>query len=539
MKENDENLGETDSTKILVDFNDINKVELFDKIIKQINENILKEKNIFKNDEKELIDNLNSIFFKLISDGKNLFDIKNKFGNNLSQYYLSSGQIFLSLEIIKIYYKIYIDDNNKEKNFVDWLINDNNNGKNIFEIGVEIQSNPRDIICFYKGILEIIEKLNNNYIIYQILEKRKENIFILCVKEDKLYLLLFLYEVFKKYYPSSNPLDIKNKSGLAPLHFSTYYLSREITDMLLIMNCDVNIEDNKQNIPLHFAVKGGDLSIIKKLIFYGGNKEKLNDENFTPSDYAKKFGNLSMIHLFTNNPLTKTSALNDKKYDKLFLLLLLGCIIIKYQIYNYFWKSYITDALCLLSFLYLVFKSKNYYIYSTKEINPNNISYKDLFERCDYAKNKIKKICPKCKIIKKFGTKHCIVCDSCIEDFDHHCYWINKCINSKIIPEFICFLIITLTTLVINLILFFKEFQRIKNDEGMKKNYYYYICLFVFIIYIFIFSFGIAIISSLLYERIIEKIYAKKKITLEENLLNKKNNDDEIEKNINNSNNNI
>ena len=54
MKENDENLKETDSTKILVDFNDINKVELFDKIIKQINANVLKERKIFKNDEKEL-----------------------------------------------------------------------------------------------------------------------------------------------------------------------------------------------------------------------------------------------------------------------------------------------------------------------------------------------------------------------------------------------------------------------------------------------------------------------------------------------------
>ena len=537
MKENNENLQENDSTKFIHDNDNINKIELFDKTIKEINENILKEKNIFKNDDKELIDNLCNLFQQLFSDGKNLLEIKSKFGNNLSQYYLSSGQIFLSLEIIKIYYKIYNNDSNKEKNFVDWLINSNNNEQNIFEIGVEIQANPKDIIYFYNQILEITEKLNNNYIIYQILEKRKENIFILCVKEDKLFLLLFLYEKIKKYYPSSNPLDIKNKLGLAPLHFSAYYLSREITDMLLIMNCEPNIEDNKQNIPLHFAVRGGDLSIIKKLIFYGGNKEKSNNENLTPADYANKYGNSAMIHLFTNNPLTKTFSLNDKKYDKLFLILLFGCILIKYKIYNYFWKSYITDALCLFSFLYLIFKSKNYYIYSNNGANSNNISYESLFQQCDYDKNKIKKICPKCKIIKKYGTKHCIACDSCIEDFDHHCYWINKCINAKIMPEFFCFLILTLISLIINLVLFFKEFTKFKN-EAETKNYYYYISLFVLVIYIFIFSFGIAIITSLLYERIIGKIFAKKKITLEENLLNKKNNEDDIEKNINNNSNN-
>ena len=542
MKENNENSQDNNSIKIISNNNDINKVELFDKIIKQINVNVLKERKIFKNDEKELIDNLYNIFLELFSVGINLLEIKSRFGNNLSQYYLSSGQIFLSLEIIKINYKLYIEDNNKEKNFVDWLINTNSNEQNIFEIGVEIQSNPKDIIFFYNQILEIIEKLNNNYIIYQILEKRKENIFILCIKEDKFFLLLFLYEKIKKYYPSSNPFDIKNKLGLGPLHFSAYYLSREITDMLLIMDSDPNIEDNKQNTPLHFAVKGGDLSIIKKLIFYGGNKEKSNDENITPSDYAKKYGNSATIKLFTNNPLTKTFALTDKKYDKLFMILLFGCIFIKYQIYHYFWKSYITDALCLFSFLYLIFKSKNYYIYLNNRKNSNNISYVDLFEQCDYDKIKIKKICPKCKIIKKFGTKHCIACDSCIEDFDHHCYWINKCINAKILPEFFCFLILTLISLIINLVLFFNEFKKAKNEKETPRNYYHYISLIILITYIFIFSFGIAIITSLLYERIIGTIFAKKKITLEENLLNKKNNEDEININninmINNSNNN-
>ena len=36
--------------------------------------------------------------------------------------------------------------------------------KNIFEIGVEIQSNMKDIIYFYKQLFEIVEKLKNNYI---------------------------------------------------------------------------------------------------------------------------------------------------------------------------------------------------------------------------------------------------------------------------------------------------------------------------------------------------------------------------------------
>ena len=269
MKEKEENINDNNS-KDKNDFlnNDINYYELFDKIIKQIDKDILKDTNLVQIDNNEIINKIQNIFIKLFSDGKNLLEIKNKFGNNLSQYYLSTGKIILSLEIVKIYYKILINEINGIKNFVVWLINNNSNEKNLFEIGVEIQSNPKDIIYFYKQLFEIIEKLNINYIVYQILEKRKENIFILSIKEDKYYLLLFLYEKTKKYFPSSNPLEIKNRLGLAPLHLSSYYLSREMTDMLLISGCNVNIEDKRKNIPLDFAEKGGNLSIAKKLIFY-------------------------------------------------------------------------------------------------------------------------------------------------------------------------------------------------------------------------------------------------------------------------------
>ena len=536
MKEKNDNIQEKIPMNIIN--NDINKIELFDKVIKQIDEDILKEGTIIQFDDKEIINKIDNLFLKLFSDRNNLFEIKNKYGNNLSQYYLSSGQIFLSLEIIKIYFKIYVNVIDGEKSFIDWLINSNSNEQNVFEIAIEIQANSIDIIRFFKEIFEIIEIINKTYIIYQILEKRKENIFLLSVKEDKLFLLLFLYERIKKYYPSSNPLDIKNKLGLAPLHFSSYYSSREITDMLLISGCNVNIEDNKQNIPLHFGVKGGDLAIVKKIIFYGGNKEKLNDEKLTPADYAKKYGNSAMIKLFSKNPLIKIDALNDNNYDKLFILLFLGCILIKYKIYNYFWKSYISDALCLFSFLYLIFISKKICVSNKK--NENDISYEDLFEQCNYEKNKIKKICPKCKIIKKYGTKHCKICDSCIEDFDHHCFWINRCINGKILPEFISFVILTLICLTINFVLFFIEVKKYKENKGVPKNVAYYTNILLLVIYLFIFAFGIAIILSILYDRFIDKICYRKKMTLEEKLLSKKISEEDNEKSsniiINNSN---
>ena len=27
---------------------------------------------------------------------------------------------------------------------------------------------------------------------------------------------------------------------------------------------------------------------------------------------------------------------------------------------------------------------------------------------------------------KSYNIKHCFICDKCVEDFSHHCFWINK-----------------------------------------------------------------------------------------------------------------
>ena len=490
-------------------------------------------------DYNQLASEAYNIIYQLYSENKNILLLKNQFGNNLSQYYISSGLILVSLEIIKIYNKIFLNNIDGEENFLKWLINDNNEGQNVLEIGICIQSNPIEQISFYKQVFEIIEKTNNNKIIYQIMKQRKENILLLCVKEEKLFLLLFLYEIIKKDYPSSNPLNIINKSGLTPLHFSCYYLSREITDVLLTLDCEVNPIDKHGNIPLHFAVKGGDLSITKKLLLYGGNRDKLNSKNLTPIDYANKYGNFAMKNLFTRNPLYKIEKMKNKKQNNLFLFFFCGCFIVKYIIYENCWKYYVFDIFCFFFFLYFLFKKKDYYRNPNIKLPSKDINYETLFAQCNYDKNKIKRICPKCKLIKSLSMKHCMVCDTCVSDFDHHCFWINKCINANINIQFICFLVFLLTDLIINLVWFLIEIKDLIKEKPENKDYLYYFESVLVLVYLSIFCFGICMIGRMLWERIRGKLSSRKKLTLEENLLNKKHLEDECEdeKNKNNNNN--
>ena len=545
--------GEGENTEMKFDNN---YIDIFNEVVKSIDKIIFyKEKKDLENEENlentsykksnfmydsineeeidytQLSKEIYNIIFKLYSNDKKILLIKNNYENNLAQYYVASGLILVSLEIIKIYQKIYLSELEGEKKFIKWLINDNNDGKNILENAISAQVNPKELIFFYKNIFDIIEQAKDKKIIYRILEKRKENIFLLCVKEEKLFLLLFFYEKIKKYYPSSNPLNIKNKQGLTPLHLSCYYLNREIVDALLVLNCNINVVDNNNNIPLHFAVKGGDLSIVKKILLHGGDRNQPNNKDLTPIDYANKYGNYTMKNLFTNNPLNKVEKIKDKKNDKLLFLLYFGCFVLKYSLYHSFWKSYIWDIFSFFAFFYISCKKKDYYFNSNSPKPSKDKCFEDLFVECNYDKNKIKRICPKCRIIKSISMKHCMVCDVCVDNFDHHCFWIDKCINNNIYKEFIFFLVVLLINLIINFGLFFIQLKNLlKRDVSVVKNYVYYLKLFFLVFYLLIFAFGISMIGMLLLERIKARRASKKVLTLEENLLNKNENKEKNDK---------
>ena len=49
--------------------------------------------------------------------------------------------------------------------------------------------------------------------------------------------------------------------------------------------------------------------------------------------------------------------------------------------------------------------------------------------------------CKTCKMIKIARSKHCALCNICIEKQDHHCVWINGCVGGKNYKYFLWFLI--------------------------------------------------------------------------------------------------
>jgi hypothetical protein len=58
-------------------------------------------------------------------------------------------------------------------------------------------------------------------------------------------------------------------------------------------------------------------------------------------------------------------------------------------------------------------------------------------------------LCPDCETVRTSRSRHCAICNRCIERFDHHCPWINNCVGIHNHVYFYFFLFSTLATLAI------------------------------------------------------------------------------------------
>ena len=319
------------------------------------------------------------------------------------------------------------------------------------------------LFAAFRGNIKIMEKLIELGVKYDCVNNAGLNIIHMAAQSDCSNVIVYFKEKYNfKLFEND---DLNNNS----LHWACSSGSKSALDYLLLY---INKKNNNENIintvnnqgqtALHITVlTTGSVSTIKKLIKKNIDINIKDNSGLSVLDLVKnndKYKNIEKIIIeYTHkNCLGLNYHINDKKnkYIKFILFNALSIFII-FSILELFFpylknEGYlspiieytfsITTIIFLSLYIYIVFSDPGIIVKN------NNDTWIDIIN----SGKSINKMCPYCMIEQGKFSKHCFLCNKCIENFDHHCHWINNCVGHLNKPYFIAFIISLLITLAVN-----------------------------------------------------------------------------------------
>ena len=286
---------------------------------------------------------------------------------------------------------------------------------------------------------------------------------------------------------SALDMNCKDEMGSTPLHWACYSGSENVVTFLLSLDIDTSVEDNEGSTPMHLAVLSEKVRIVKRLLQSGADKTKKDKRKpaKNPYDIAKEKKHYVLMKILGErkkcckfcvvkapNQKIERSKTNIIMFF-IFHFFSVGWTILYFfpvftqytNYYNIYTFCYYFDIV-IVFFLYILLiaiKSNIKITQETKEEFNEKIkkieSNEEFIDIADY--------CPKCLVKKKSDTKHCFICNECIDGFDHHCYWINHCVGKRNHSLFVFFLFVLVIHLSYNT--FLNSFWLIKNLIEQKK----------------------------------------------------------------------
>ena len=366
----------------------------------------MNNENITENEIQEFFDSLNKE-----NEEKYINDIKNsslKIWNYKDENGLTPLHQSISLELYKLSKEIIIfaKNNLSKEDFNSFINSRTNKGQTPLHYASFVGDIKLIKLLIHNGA-DISIKTNNNF-----------NMIHLAVMGNK---VTSLYYFYKKYKIDISSNDSKNNTLL---HLAAYFNSNKIFNYLLtVKKINVNSKNKDGFTSLHFAVVNQNISIIKKLLIKGAHSSIKNNSQETAFDLAKKNNNLEIQKILKENKC-KYSILNYSHFSKIFLIIInllsLSFIFyIKFDIRTIFYIIWM--------FILMIFIIRFYLIDTTKYNNQPNY----LLNLIEIEEKPIDDYCLNCQILQNSETIHCLICNKCIEGFDHHCHWLNKCIGVK------------------------------------------------------------------------------------------------------------
>ena len=257
----------------------------------------------------------------------------------------------------------------------------------------------------------------------------------------------------KKYNMDLNATENDNK--LNALHLATISGMDNSVIFLLSLGVNPNIQDKKGYTALHYAVKYNHIRIIKKLLQRGADKNILDLKyNKSPIMMARKkpkimelFRNKGICEkLFLKPDISKKTVYSYKNII-IFLFLNITTIFLSFFILMpYFYNPAFSICYLIISLsifcLYIPLSFSNPGIIINKE-------YPDLLDIVE-KEEEVENFCPYCLVKEEYKSKHCLICQKCVREFDHHCFWIGNCIGKNNYTLFFIFLVYIILNILFN-----------------------------------------------------------------------------------------
>lgn len=453
-------------------------------IIKLLSKAKLKSKEEIKTEIKNILNKSNVDITLIVDDSK----------NTLAQILVKEEKEEHLEAIVNSYLDIL---KGQEDKFYNWFLNRNTEDESVIEQSV--QSGNTFIIKYVYNIMERSE--TNKFRI----EEGENNIFHYSAIYNQTFPIIFYYEKIQKYFKDCFIIDIPNQNGITPFLYSCIKGNKNAMDLLLDLGSNIDSKDNDGNSCLHYAVSSRNLKIIKKLLIKGANKYYKNNKGLLPIDIAIQNGDEDIINLLKDKNIffqifstsIQIKAIKGNRNNLTLLLCLLTLFMIKITIFsriNLFndysgqleLVPYIPDLISAKvenKYSSMQYKIKDFYeeencpifcgfnfllliismafelfiiilvgfflcftkgIYSKKNSKKNVPSLIKLFEENN-------SVCVKCRRAMKENCVHCAICGLCVDDFDHHCFWLNTCINQQNKCIFLFFIYSLMIEIILNI----------------------------------------------------------------------------------------
>ena len=330
-------------------------------------------------------------------------------------------------------------------------------------------------LAAFKGESIIIKKLIELGADYTATNFKRMDVIHYAAQNDQSWPIVYFRRQFRMN------IDQKDSDGNTPLHLAAHSGAADALSCLLKWTHCVNEANNDGQTPLHLgariAMSSGTLRCVRLLCFSGADRNLLDKNEKKAIDYLiEGAGNPSC----TEDAITELRNILKEPTGCLCLMLRipfkkirnsikLGIIFLVFQLV----REFLIDTLaiprlsCILlgepnnelfefyslitSWALLLFIVIFFFLSAVKDPGIHRRGNKRLLELIESVD--FDRICPTCEIVRSPLTRHCVICNKCVERYDHHCPWIDTCVGVKNHNFFLVLLISTFTSSALNVCL--------------------------------------------------------------------------------------